>query len=52
MSGRVTPKGSGDGSEELPTLRERNPLAWWVAIIAVIGLFVGTFASALVVMLA
>jgi Ni/Fe-hydrogenase subunit HybB-like protein len=52
MSGRTTPKGGGDPSNELPSLKERNPLAWWVAIIAVIGLFVGTFAGALVVLLA
>jgi hypothetical protein len=52
VSGRVTPKGEGRGPDDLPTLRERNPLVWWVAIVAVVGLFVGTFASALVVLLA
>lgn len=51
MSRRVTPKGTGS-ADELPSLRERNPLAWWVAVVAVVGLVVGTFASGLVVMLA
>lgn len=51
MSKRVTPKGTSE-PDELPTLRERSPLVWWVAVVAVAGLVVGSFASALVVMLA
>ncbi|QGG95526.1 hypothetical protein [Actinomarinicola tropica] len=51
MSKRVTPKGTSE-PDDLPTLRERSPVVWWVAVLAVVGLVVGSFASALLVMLA
>lgn len=52
MSRRVTPKGTGRDPDALPSLRERNPFAWWVAIITVAGLVIGSFASGLIVLLA
>lgn len=51
MSKRVTPKGTATDHDELPTLRERSPVVWWVAVLAIVGLVVGSFASALLVML-
>lgn len=50
QSRRVTPKGSG-GDDELPDLRRRNPLVWWIAVIALVGLVVGTVGGGLVVLL-
>ena len=51
MSGRVTPPG-GDRPQTVSSLRQRSPLMWWVAVIVVVGLIVGTFGSALVILLA
>jgi len=39
------PRGPGD---DLPDLRRRNPIVWWVAVIAVASLVLGTVASVLV----
>lgn len=40
-----------DPDDELPDLRQRNPLMWWVAVIMVVALVLGTVGSALVVLL-
>jgi hypothetical protein len=40
MSGRVTPPKDPDG--ELPSLRERNPTAFWVAILLVVAMVLAT----------
>ncbi len=40
MSGRVTEPPEPD--DTFPSMKERNPLAWWVAIIAVVALVVTT----------
>jgi hypothetical protein len=50
MNKRVTPKGTSQ-PDELPSLKERNPLAYWVAVITALGLFVGTFAGGLLIIL-
>lgn len=49
-SRRVTPRGTGP-DDELPDLRRRNPLVWWIAVIALVGLVVGTVGGGLVVVL-
>jgi hypothetical protein len=51
MSGRTTPAG-GERPPSVSSLRERSPLMWWVAVIVVIGLVVGTFGGALVLLIA
>lgn len=51
MSGRVTPPGSRD-DDHLPTLRERSPWVWWVAVISVVALVVGATGGALLLFLA
>jgi hypothetical protein len=51
MSGRVTEPGS-QGDDHLPTLRERSPWVYWVAIISVIGLVLGATGGALLLFLA
>ncbi len=51
MSRRVTPKGSGGDPDDLPTLRERNPMVWWVAVLMVVALIVGTIGSGLLIIL-
>lgn len=39
MTGRVTRPPDPD---ELPSLKQRNPLAWWVAVLCVVGLIAST----------
>ena len=39
MSGRVTPPKDPD---DLPSLRERNPTAFWVAILLVVAMVLAT----------
>ena len=51
MSGRVTP-GGGEPAPSVSSLRARNPLMWWVAIIVVFGLVFSTVAGALAVLFA
>lgn len=43
MSGRVTQPPEPD--DTFPSMKERNPLAWWVAIIAVVALVLTTAAG-------
>jgi hypothetical protein len=48
MSGRVTePKDPDD----LPTLHERNPLMWWVAVISVVALVLGATGGTILIWL-
>jgi hypothetical protein len=53
MSGRVTPKRpkSERGGDHLPTLRERQPWVWLVAVLAVLSLLLGVVGTALAVWL-
>lgn len=53
MSGRVTPKRpkSEWGGDHLPTLRERQPWVWWVAVLSVLSLLLGVVGTALAVWL-
>jgi hypothetical protein len=51
MSGRVTPAG-GDPAPSVSSLRARNPLMWWVAIIVVVGLLASTIGGALLLLFA
>jgi hypothetical protein len=40
MSGRVTPP--KDPDDDVPSLRDRSPLMWWVAVIAIVALILGS----------
>lgn len=46
MSGRTTPPG-GERPQTVSSLRQRSPLMWWVAVILVVGLVLGTIGGAL-----
>lgn len=51
MSGRVTPPG-GEPEPTVSSLRQRNPLMWWVAILVVVGLLASTVGGALLIFFA
>ncbi|MBK5221959.1 MAG: hypothetical protein JJE52_03600 [Acidimicrobiia bacterium] len=51
MAGRTTPKGQAD-PDRFPTLRERSPLVWWMAMLMVAALVLGTIGGGLAVFLA
>jgi hypothetical protein len=51
MSGRVTPRG-GEDPQTVSSLRARNPLMWWVAIIVVVGLIFSSVAGAVAILFA
>jgi len=51
VAGRTTPKGQPD-PDQLPTLRERSPLVWWMAMLMVAALVLGTIGGGLAVLLA
>ncbi|HSL58525.1 MAG TPA: hypothetical protein VK866_11835 [Acidimicrobiales bacterium] len=46
---RYTPPAGPD--DDLPDLRRRNPLVWWVAVIMAASMVFGTVAGTLVVLL-
>lgn len=48
-SGRTTQPGAAGAQpdDRLPSLRERNPVAFWVAILGVVSMVLGFLATAL-----
>ena len=48
MSGRVTPPKDPD---DLPSLKERNPTAFWVAILLVVAMVLATTGGTLLILL-
>ncbi len=50
MSGRVTPAGGGR-EQTVSTMRQRNPLMWWVAVIVAVGLILSTVGGGIAIFL-
>jgi hypothetical protein len=48
MSGRVT---EPSGADDLPTLHERSPLMWWVAVISIVALVLGATGGTILIWL-
>lgn len=49
MSGRTTPR--KDSAPSVSSLRRRNPLMWWMAVILAVALVLSTMGSALLLFL-
>lgn len=49
MSGRTTPR--KDSGPTVSSLRRRNPLMWWVAVILAVALVLSTMSGALLIFL-
>lgn len=48
MTGRVTPRAEPHAES---TLRRRSPLVWWIAVISVVSLLIGTIGGSLALVL-
>ncbi len=45
MTGRTTPRRDPYGDDELPSLRRRSPVVYWVAVIVLFGMVATLLAS-------
>jgi hypothetical protein len=49
MSGRVTEP--TEPHDDIASMRERNPLVWWIAVITVVGMILGSMGAGLLLWL-